>query len=312
LQLRHNQLVPSLHADPPNPNIDFANSPFYVQTELAEWKRADGRPRRVGVSSFGAGGSNAHVILEEYVDTRAAEHVGSPEAFILSARNHGALRRHAQRIIDFLGDASGVSLADIAYTCQVGRTPMDARLAIITASKEDLADKLTRWLSLSTSEEVECDLEDVHYGNVRTARSSANNLVGGHAGSIPRGSLANGELRRSPGSGFSVWTSNGRTCAGARLPGESRSRPIHSPERYWIAQGAPSVPALSVPALSVPAAPARKQRTYYPRMEAENAGGARRTAAGSGPNQGPILVWIRRRNCFDRSENGWGTIPSFS
>ncbi|MBV9493611.1 MAG: SDR family NAD(P)-dependent oxidoreductase, partial [Acidobacteria bacterium] len=67
LQLKHQQLVPSLHAEPLNPNIDFANSPFYVQTALAEWKRG-AHPRRAGVSSFGAGGSNAHLILEEHVD----------------------------------------------------------------------------------------------------------------------------------------------------------------------------------------------------------------------------------------------------
>ena len=57
-------LPPSLHFEQPNPQIDFANSPFYVNTTLSEWK-TDGTPRRAGVSSFGIGGTNAHVILEE-------------------------------------------------------------------------------------------------------------------------------------------------------------------------------------------------------------------------------------------------------
>src|SRR6185436_20576121 len=86
LQMRHKQLVPSLHAHPLNPNINFEDSPFYVQTELAEWKRPATHPRRVGVSSFGAGGSNAHLIVEEYDQAREAESASLPEVFILSAK----------------------------------------------------------------------------------------------------------------------------------------------------------------------------------------------------------------------------------
>ncbi len=73
LQLKHRQLAPSLHSETLNPNIDFNNSPFVVQHKLAEWKRPvaalDGEtreyPRIAGVSSFGAGGSNAHLIIQE-------------------------------------------------------------------------------------------------------------------------------------------------------------------------------------------------------------------------------------------------------
>src|SRR5215213_5708627 len=64
LALNHKQLPPSLHYNDPNPNIDFDNGAFYINTELSEWK-TDGGPRRAGVSSFGVGGTNAHVILEE-------------------------------------------------------------------------------------------------------------------------------------------------------------------------------------------------------------------------------------------------------
>ena len=64
LALKHKQIPPSLHFEQPNPEIDFANSPFYVNTTLSEWE-TNGTPRRAGVSSFGLGGTNAHVILEE-------------------------------------------------------------------------------------------------------------------------------------------------------------------------------------------------------------------------------------------------------
>ncbi|PEU21766.1 hypothetical protein CN526_26225, partial [Bacillus wiedmannii] len=75
LQLKHKQLVPSLHSKVLNPNIDFSNTPFVVQQELAEWERpvleinggTKEYPRIAGISSFGAGGSNAHVVIEEYI-----------------------------------------------------------------------------------------------------------------------------------------------------------------------------------------------------------------------------------------------------
>ena len=73
--------MPSLHAEELNPHIDFANSPFVVQRELAAWQRPvveiDGVsrevPRLAGISSFGAGGSNAHVVIEEYVPQPESE-----------------------------------------------------------------------------------------------------------------------------------------------------------------------------------------------------------------------------------------------
>src|SRR5215472_14368655 len=64
LALKHKRLPPSLHFEHPNRQIDFANSPFYVNTQLSEWKSGQ-FPRRAGVSSFGIGGTNAHVVLEE-------------------------------------------------------------------------------------------------------------------------------------------------------------------------------------------------------------------------------------------------------
>ena len=106
LQLKHGELVPSLHAEELNPHIDFANSPFVVQQHLAPWPRPvverDGvrreLPRIAGVSSFGAGGSNAHVVIEEYV-ARAEAAGGSiaasarhPALMVLSAKNDDRLK----------------------------------------------------------------------------------------------------------------------------------------------------------------------------------------------------------------------------
>jgi polyketide synthase PksN len=175
LQIRHKQLVPSLHAESLNPNIDFAASPFYVQTELADWAHSGPHPRRVGVSSFGAGGANAHLILEEYEPTGTAARATSREAFVLSARNESALRRYAGRVVAFL-DETDVSLAGIAYTSQVGRTPMDARLVVLASGIAELREKLSRWADGAT------DVDDLYYGNSREAQVSAGNLMAGAAG----------------------------------------------------------------------------------------------------------------------------------
>jgi acyl transferase domain-containing protein len=191
LQIRYQQLVPSLHAHPFNPNIDFGNSPFYVQTELAEWKRPVEHSRRVAVSSFGAGGSNAHIILEEYPDTRdSAESslVPSQEMFVLSAKNQEALYRYAERMVNFLENTSGVSLANIAYTSQLGRTPMDVRLVVLTSSKEDLRGKLNQWIALRKNKETGSGIDNaelsVFCGNVKESQYNAGNLIDGRAGKV--------------------------------------------------------------------------------------------------------------------------------
>ena len=150
LQLRHGMLVPSLHAETKNPNIDFAASPFRVQAELAPWQAWAGQPRRCGISSFGAGGSNAHLVLEEYV---AAERpAASPaqdaiEPFLLSARDVGALKRLVQRMLDHVEAHPELRATDVAYTLQVGRTAMNARLAILAQGTRSFAEALRGWLA---------------------------------------------------------------------------------------------------------------------------------------------------------------------
>ena len=150
--------MPSLHADTLNPNINFKDSPFYVQTELSEWVCPGPYPRRIGVSSFGAGGSNAHLILEEHRGTENAEKPTSflsNEIFVLSARNKDALLRYTKKTRDFLADTPDLCLTDLAYTSQVGRTPMQSRLVVVTSSLEDLVAKLNQWIALREMEGTE-------------------------------------------------------------------------------------------------------------------------------------------------------------
>ncbi|MEO8382098.1 MAG: SDR family NAD(P)-dependent oxidoreductase [Acidobacteriota bacterium] len=275
LQIRHRQLVPSLHAEPLNPHIDFAGSPFYVQKELAEWTRPDGHPRRVGVSSFGAGGSNAHLILEEYIgaEARAQGPSSRPEVFVLSAKSSAALVRYAERVRHFLETGAEASLADLTYTSQVGRTPMPARLAVLASSVEELSGRLSAWLALSQSAGARTDgaaPEGVFFGDAREAQFSASSLIEGAAGAaFLQDLLQNRELEKLARLwvlGVSVdWALMERAVVPARV-----SIPTYpfEKERYWVEQG-PAASALLLPT-SVPdrgkiAAKKveEKQRTYY-------------------------------------------------
>src|SRR6185503_7371215 len=90
LALHHKKLPPSLHFESPNPKIDFANSPFFVNAELADWKEGE-NPRRAGVSSFGIGGTNAHVVLEESPAVKAQAESSPFQLLLLSAKTETAL-----------------------------------------------------------------------------------------------------------------------------------------------------------------------------------------------------------------------------
>ncbi len=265
LQIRHKQLVPSLHASPPNPNIDFAETPFYVQTELAEWKSKPGHPRRVAVSSFGAGGSNAHLILEEYPrEVTAGADATTPELVLLSAKNVDALRRYAGRVLRFLEDGSGVSLRDLAYTAQVGRTPMDARLAILTSTLDDLKHKLNEWLDLSASGGDVSDLENVFYGNTKEARFRAAGVIDSQAG---KAFLRDLLTRRDLDKIASLWTS-GVAVDWSLMERPAGTRRVSLPtypfekERCWIPQ-TPSARSVEIRKIAAPEPREDKRALHY-------------------------------------------------
>ncbi|WP_395787551.1 SDR family NAD(P)-dependent oxidoreductase [Aquimonas sp.] len=147
LQFEHGQLLPSLHSEPGNPHIDFASTPFRVQTTLADWPRPAGRARRAGISSFGAGGANAHLIVEEFIDPRpGAAASGEAELCLLSARTSAQLREQAEHLIEALQLDPSAALADIATTLQLGRSAFAERLVLQVGDREELLARLRQWL----------------------------------------------------------------------------------------------------------------------------------------------------------------------
>lgn len=137
LCLEHGELVPSLHFAAPNPNIDFASSPFYVCTEHRSWPAGE-TPRRAGVSSLGIGGTNAHVLVEEPPRPARSASRRSVHLLTISAKTDAALAAARAQLAGFL-DETPADLADVAYTLQVGRRAFEHRLAVVGRSPAELA-----------------------------------------------------------------------------------------------------------------------------------------------------------------------------
>ncbi|MCG6893746.1 MAG: SDR family NAD(P)-dependent oxidoreductase, partial [Desulfobacteraceae bacterium] len=192
LCLKYRKRVPSLHFEKPNPHIDFENSPFFVNTRLADWPAPDhGTPRRAAVSSFGFSGTNVHVVLEEFIDddmapgrrsSGDARKGGEPQLVVLSAKNDDRLRAYAGRLADFLDRAaSGLAspacgLENIAYTLQTGRTAMTERLALVVSRPEELAQQLKRY------REGGSEIAGGYFGNTRQNREASAHLLSGKTG----------------------------------------------------------------------------------------------------------------------------------
>ncbi|MBD2607323.1 SDR family NAD(P)-dependent oxidoreductase [Scytonema hofmannii FACHB-248] len=136
LALKHKQIPPSLHFTSPNPEIDFANSPFYVNTTLAEWQ-TNGTPRRAGVSSFGLGGTNAHVVLEEAPVVEASSPSRPWQLLMLSAKTNSALEMATTNLANYFREHPDLNLADAAYTLQVGRRAFDYRRTVVCRDIQD-------------------------------------------------------------------------------------------------------------------------------------------------------------------------------
>ncbi|WP_437581595.1 SDR family NAD(P)-dependent oxidoreductase [Sorangium sp. So ce887] len=240
LQLQHGQLFPSLHGTPRNPFIPFESTAFYVVDRLQEWERPvlveDGKPvvypRRAGLSSFGASGSNAHVVLEEYIPGAAC--VSEPAVLSLavvplSARTRERLTAYARKLHRFLGERR-VDLTELAYTYQVGREPFEHRVAFLVRTQEELLQRLSAFVN------GEKEIRDCFTSEEK-----------GSAQAAPvRGPDAARIARR--------WA-DGEAVNWSELYGEQRPRRISLPtypfaeERYWVPQdGAQKLPAPAVTA----------------------------------------------------------------
>ena len=143
LSLEKATLPPILHYQRPNPKIDFANSPFFVNAKLTPWTEGrHGQPRRAGISAFGVGGTNAHIVLEEAPSVVSTPSPRANQLFLLSARNEDALVAAATNLANIAANSGEVSAADAAWTLAIGRKPFRCRRAVAASDLTSLAEAL--------------------------------------------------------------------------------------------------------------------------------------------------------------------------
>ncbi|MEV6619209.1 type I polyketide synthase, partial [Streptomyces sp. NPDC051051] len=143
--LRHDIVPKSLHADELTPHVDWSSGTLRLLTEAVEWPAHD-RPRRVGVSSFGGSGTNAHIILEQAPATQESEAPTNerPNAvvpWLLSARSEAALREQAQRLVERVQSAD-LGAADVAHTLATGRAALEERAVVVGTDRDALLNAL--------------------------------------------------------------------------------------------------------------------------------------------------------------------------
>jgi polyketide synthase PksL len=144
LQLRHRRLAPSLHAQTLNPYAALEHSHLRIVREAREWSPRG--VRRAGISSFGAGGANAHVIVEQAPEAMARTASTGLPVFVLSARSEHQLREQASALLDWLAPHGDDALGALAYTLQCCRAAFDHRLALVAGGTQILRDGLSRFL----------------------------------------------------------------------------------------------------------------------------------------------------------------------
>lgn len=140
--LQHRQLPPTINFKEPNPELRLSESPFYVIDKLTDWQPRDGR-RIAGVSSFGMGGTNAHVILEEYTgqpDTRPS--LRHWHLLPISAATPTALSAAAANLSGYLKENADTNIADTAWTLAAGRIPLRHRRCVVADSATSAAIRL--------------------------------------------------------------------------------------------------------------------------------------------------------------------------
>lgn len=137
LALKHRQIPPSVNFTRPNPEIDFPASPFFVSTSLQTWHSEAGQPRRAGVSSFGIGGTNVHLIVEEWDEKRIPAASKPWQLLVLSAKTETALKAATNNLLNYLRQNRDQELDDIAFTLQAGRLAFACRRMVVCQDRDE-------------------------------------------------------------------------------------------------------------------------------------------------------------------------------
>ncbi|WP_051908356.1 type I polyketide synthase [Candidatus Odyssella acanthamoebae] len=141
LAFKNKTIPPSINYEVSNPNIDFKNSPFFVITKATRWE-SENEPVRAGISSFGVGSTNVHIILEEPPRQKSIIGTGTPQLLLVSAKTPEALEESAKRFGSYIKQNPDESLANVAYTTHIGRMHYTYRKFVVCDSHKKAAQEL--------------------------------------------------------------------------------------------------------------------------------------------------------------------------
>lgn len=151
--MRHDALPGNVGFSEINTLIDLKGTPFRIQSELTKWVQESGKLRRAGVSAFGFGGSNAHVLLEEALETNNSKQEDklfnstAPLLIPLSALNDERLKAYAKELLTFIQNHPNLSpIFNLAYTMQVAREQMDCRIIFNVENSDELCEALLSFI----------------------------------------------------------------------------------------------------------------------------------------------------------------------
>jgi polyketide synthase PksN len=237
LALKNEQLPPTINFERLNDYIDLNESPFFVQTRLQPWKRNGAERRQAAISSFGFSGTNAHIVVGEYLPpagARLPQTEATEDMQILvpvSARTGQQLKQKARDLLHFVRQRSStINPIEVAYTLQVGREPMEQRLGMMVSSIGELVEKLKAYVA------GEPGIDGVFQGQVKRDKASLSSFTGNI--DVPRAVdqwIANRQLSRL----LELWV-KGLEFDWNKLYGDIKPRRIALPlypfakERYWI------------------------------------------------------------------------------
>jgi polyketide synthase PksN len=235
LSLRHAELVRNHALHRLNPRIQLKGSSLYPLTDTRPWPTPAGRPRRAAVSSFGIGGANAHVVLEEHAPARDEDEAAGerPLPFVLSAKTEDALYGYAGALLRHLEAGGRGSLACVAYTLS-RRAGLAERLALVAASRRELIEKLGRFVARRGAAAPAPAVEGLHRGTVRERMQRDPAAPAGGAGVDE---LAARWVRGAPVDWEPLW----RVPAGGRGPRvvSLPAYPFDTRQRFWLSDLAP-------------------------------------------------------------------------
>jgi polyketide synthase PksN len=169
LSLKHRQIPPSLHFEKSNPAIDFESGPFYLNTQLQEWKVEDNQTRRAAISSFGFSGTNAHMILEEAPSMERAPIELPGYVVVLSARTSEQLKQQVRNLLGLVKDTLALSMNDLSFSLFVGRMHLTHRLSCLVRNQNELVHLLEIWLETGDANHV--STSELQEGRVREQAS---------------------------------------------------------------------------------------------------------------------------------------------